>query len=704
MGSPLGDSTVRVALVGCGRVAQRVHAPLLATMPGSSLVAVVDPSADAKVVASQLNPRVDLYESLDELLDAGGFDAVCICLPTHMHAACAKKVLGAGYPVYLEKPIAATEGDAAALLDKWVESGCIAMVGFNYRFHPLHQKLKTMLDSDAVGRITAIRTIFTTPPRVLPQWKRSHAGGGGVLLDLLSHHADLAAFHTGQQPESVSAIVRSVYSDNDNAQVSWTLRNGITVQSTVSMSGAEQDRFEVVGEDGAIVVDRFRNSLIRIPRSHSATTPELCARGFGLAVNSLRALRPSQDPSFRAALSCFVEGVRTGAQSIPDLRDGWNSLSLVLAALDSASNDSILTDVCEEPALDANESYKPPIEFDNLKADLPKQKLDDPLLSVALVTITGVSSLRKVLSCLRRQTIAHQIQLLIVAPDEDTLRDLSEADQSGFHNVSKVCVGPIDDVDKAAAHATQNASSHYLCFLEDHAFPAEDWAEQILSAFEIGHWDAVGTAIENGNPASTLSWANMLMSYGEWVAAEHSGPTANVARHNTTFRCETLRREYGDSLPQMMGRDGGLLADLLARGCVFYMQPKASAEHLNPSTWRSTLQLRIGSGRLFASSRMKRERWSAPKRFLYILCGFTIPFIRFKLLRAKLMSSSARRTRIGLRAYPALIVGVTLDGVGQFLGHTIGPGKVKQKLAFFEISRIRHLNRRDKHLMSETDS
>lgn len=694
---------LRFALIGCGRVAQRVHAPLLARLPGSVLSAVVDPSADAKVIARRLNPHVALHATVDDLLANGGFDAACICLPTHMHASCGVRFLEAGYPIYLEKPIATSARDTSALLGAWRSSGQVAMIGYNYRFHPVHRRLKELLDARAVGRMTAIRTVFSTPARALPGWKRSQASGGGVLLDLLSHHADLVAFHTGERATAVSALTRSVHSEQDNAQVTWTLESGVSVQSTVSMTGAEQDRFEVIGEDGAIHVDRFRRSVTVVPRSHSATTPEMCARSIGLAMTSMRALRPTLDPSFRLALKAFIDGVREGRSPAPDLRDGWNSLSLVLSATRSASQDGLLVRVESEPddASDAiREEECPPVRSGGPAFHEAIEQTPD--LSVVLVTITGMTSLRKVMSRLRLQSNAHRIQVLIVAPDATTLDDLCESDRAGFYEVVPVLAGPIDDVDKASALALDHATAPFLTFLEDHAFPTEGWAEGVIEACRSGPWDAVGTGIENGNPGSVLSWANMLMSYGSWVAVEHAGSTTNVARHNTTFRRSTLVREYGRGLPEMMGRDGGLLADLLGRGAVYYLQPASRVEHLNPSTWRSTLQLRIGSGRLFAASRMKREKWSKPKRAMYILCGVAIPFIRFRILRDELLSSELRRARIGVKAYPALILGVLLDGFGQFLGHTIGPGQVKQDLAFFEISRARHLRWSERDLMTES--
>ena len=694
------DSHVRVALLGCGRVAQRVHAPIIARIPDASLAAVADPSADAKAIASRLNPEVRLFDSVEALIDAGDFDAACICLPTHLHAKFAVRLLDEGVPIYLEKPIATNEAETASIIEAWGPKSVPAMVGFNYRFHPVHRKVHELLRQRAVGRITTIRTLFSTPPRALPEWKKCRTSGGGVLLDLLSHHADLVMHHTGERVSSVSATTRSLYSEDDNAQVTYTLESGVLVHSSVSMTGAESDRFEIIGEDGVIQADRFRGTVTRSPRSQSATMPEMVTRSCALAMGQLRAFRTRLDPSFEPALRTFVESVRSGKAVRPDLDDGWRSLAVVLAAMESASQESQTVKVTENPkkASPAGGERSSTV----ASADSTSQSTVDeesPSLTVVLVTVTGMRGIGRVVSFLTKQTIANKLQVIVVMQHVEDIKPEEESRFAAFASHKVICVGEIDDVDRSAAIALEHAQASFMTFLEDHAFPEHEWAERIVAAANSGPWDAVGTRIENGNPGTVLSWANMLMSYGRWVAAEFSGTTLHVARHNTTFRRATLEREYGSKLTEMMGRDGGLLDDLLARGARFYQTPETCVEHLNPSTWRSTLQLRIGSGRLFASSRMKKERWSTPKRAMYIALGFAIPFIRFRLLREELLTSKARRERIGWRAYPALVVGVVLDGIGQFLGHTIGPGKVKEELAHFEISRARHLRRNERHLM-----
>ncbi len=706
MSAPSKPGRVRVALLGCGRVAQRVHAPILASLAGVELAAVVDPNADGKAAARRSNPAVDLADDAAPVLERDDIDAVVIALPTGMHADAAEAAFAASKHVYLEKPIAATARDAARVLAAHEGTDLVGMTGFNYRYHPLHVRLRETVRSGLIGEVTAVRSVFTTPARDLPVWKRRVASGGGVMLDLLSHHADLAAFLLGSPVVRVGAVGRSVQSEGDNAAATMTLESGVTVQTLVSMTGTEQDRFEVIGDAGTLIVDRFRNTLTHVPLRHTATTPEMTARALGLAGQAFRAVRPAMDPSYRPALTAFADAVRRGClgDDDPSLEDGWRSLAAVLAGERSAADGGAVVSVPDRP--DSFDEPEPAPEPTPEPEAAPVRDPDAPALSVVLVTIDRFETLRKVVHFVREQTIADRVQLMIVAPSEDTLADLTDEDREGFMELTAVPVGEITDVDMAAALALPHARAPYLAFLEDHAFPQPDWAEKIVAAFEQYGTAGVGTAIENGNPGTTLSWANMLMSYGQWVAAQHAGPTQNVSRHNVAFRADVLREEYGDDLPRMMGRDGGLLADLIRRGHSYAIDPTTHVRHVNPSTWSSTIELRTGSGRLFASSRMKREGWSPAKRLLYIAGAPAIPVIRYRLLRDELFGGGCdeRRARLGGKANGALIVGCLLDGVGQFLGHLLGPGAIKEKMAFFEMGRARHLIASEKRIMTDLDA
>jgi hypothetical protein len=201
--------------------------------------------------------------------------------------------------------------------------------------------------------------------------------------------------------------------------------------------------------------------------------------------------------------------------------------------------------------------------------------------------------------------------------------------------------------------------------------------------------------MENANPGTALSWANLLLAYGTWVEPVAGGETGSVSRHNLSYKRAVLE-QYGAELETFLGRDGGFLDRLRRDGHRFYLEPTARIHHANPSRLSSTVALRLNGGRLYGATRSRLERWSPLRRTLYVLGGPLIPLVRAGPIHHKVF-------RAGLfpRAYPALLLCLVLDGIGQMLGYALGPGASARTLAHFEVNRPRHMTKRDRHDLGE---
>ena len=143
------------------------------------------------------------YTSLDAALADPAIDALDICLPTDLHAASAAAALRAGKHVFLEKPMAANQTEAAALLDEARRSGRILMVGHLLRFLPAYQALAGELETAG-----PVRSAFFRRRCGAPTWSPRFAGAaarsGYGIFDLLIHDADYCIARWGL-PDSVRA-------------------------------------------------------------------------------------------------------------------------------------------------------------------------------------------------------------------------------------------------------------------------------------------------------------------------------------------------------------------------------------------------------------------------------------------------------------------------------------------------------------------
>lgn len=162
-----------------------------------------------------------------------------------------------------------------------------------------------------------------------------------MLLDLASYHIDLLYFLFGQAVRDVFAELRSQRSEDDSAMLQLRLADGLVVQSLFSLNAVEEDRFEVYGQAGKLMVDRYLSLEVEIldaTRKFSRSSRLLGKLRALVRTPSLlgKIVAPRREPSYRAALAHFVSAVRARRPPSPDFCDGYRSLAVITAAEESA--------------------------------------------------------------------------------------------------------------------------------------------------------------------------------------------------------------------------------------------------------------------------------------------------------------------------------------------------------------------------------
>jgi predicted dehydrogenase len=310
-------------------------------MRGVELVVVADPDAARRQAALRHAPGAIAVTDHRDAVVHPGVDAVVLCLPSWGHAEAAVAALERGKHVYVEKPMATTIADGTRVVAAWRAAGVVGMMGFNYRFNPLYEAARRHVAEGRVGELVAVRTVFTTAAREAPAWKRSRRDGGGALLDLGSHHVDLVRWVLGVEPIEVRAELRSRRTEDDTACLQLGLTNGVVVQSLFAFGAIDEERFEIHGSTGKLIVDRARHQQVVVegPTRRGRRLRRLLqtTRALGRAPYVVdKMLVPGHEPSHRTALARFVAAASTGTPVTPDLADGQASLAIVVAAESSA--------------------------------------------------------------------------------------------------------------------------------------------------------------------------------------------------------------------------------------------------------------------------------------------------------------------------------------------------------------------------------
>ncbi|MCL2286693.1 MAG: Gfo/Idh/MocA family oxidoreductase [Firmicutes bacterium] len=201
-------SQFKAAVVGLGGVSP-MHTKSLQSL-GIQIVSVCDKDpAKAKAVAKEFGAAE--YTNYVEMLDAGGFDVLHICLPHFLHAPVAVDAMQKGYHVLTEKPMATTIEDAEKMITAAKENNVCLGVIFQNRYSPGAQLIKEALESGQLGPVKGgwIRVTWHRGEGYYlnSDWRgRWATEGGGVLINQSIHSFDMMNYFLGN-PTYVSASI-----------------------------------------------------------------------------------------------------------------------------------------------------------------------------------------------------------------------------------------------------------------------------------------------------------------------------------------------------------------------------------------------------------------------------------------------------------------------------------------------------------------
>jgi predicted dehydrogenase len=205
---------MKIAFAGAGYIIN-IHAKAAQAQKDVQLAAVVEKYSDKSAVLAQKFKIKDQYHTVEELLKAGGVDALVIGTPNYLHAPQAIAALKAGVSVMVEKPMAMTVREAEKMLGASAKSGATLMVAHCWRFD--EDVLWLRNQSPRLGKI-----IRTKGYGVHTHWgpggwfTQKQFAGGGAMADMGIHALDTARFLLGDpKPVSVYAKIGTHYKDFD---------------------------------------------------------------------------------------------------------------------------------------------------------------------------------------------------------------------------------------------------------------------------------------------------------------------------------------------------------------------------------------------------------------------------------------------------------------------------------------------------------
>jgi predicted dehydrogenase len=257
---------IKIALVGCGRIAKR-HSDLLGgeQIEGASLVSVCDINHN-KALSIGDKYNVPAYFDMDKMMSSEKIDMVVVLTPSGLHAEHVVNLSKYGKHIMVEKPMALTLNDADSMISACDQSNCKLFVIKQNRFNLPVTKLRESIESNRFGKLVlgTVRVRWARHQHYYDQdeWRGTWAMDGGVLTNQASHHVDMLEWMMGDI-ESVFAKSTTALVDieaEDTAVVTLKFRNGalgIIEATTATRPKDLEGSISILGEKGSVVISGF---------------------------------------------------------------------------------------------------------------------------------------------------------------------------------------------------------------------------------------------------------------------------------------------------------------------------------------------------------------------------------------------------------------------------------------------------------------
>jgi len=201
----------RTAIIGCGGI-HKVHAAALERMDNVTYAIACD-NKEARAKASAETYGAVPETDFEKVLADPTIDVVHLTLPHYLHGPFAAKALKAGKHVLVEKPMAVTCEQARELIALSEETGKTLGVIFQNRYNPSSLKMKEILESGELGKVTCIRgrvSWYRGENYYSDDWHgRWDTECGGVMINQAIHILDLANWFIDNDPVDVQASIHN---------------------------------------------------------------------------------------------------------------------------------------------------------------------------------------------------------------------------------------------------------------------------------------------------------------------------------------------------------------------------------------------------------------------------------------------------------------------------------------------------------------
>jgi predicted dehydrogenase len=217
---------LRVAIIGCGGIANGKHLPSLKKLEQVEMVAFCDIEIKKaeKAAIEYGTPEAAVYKNYKQLLEDESIDVVHVLTPNISHAEISIASMEAGKHVMCEKPMAKSSEEAKLMVETAERTGKKLTIGYNNRFRPDSQYLHNVCKQGDLGEVYYARA-HAIRRRAVPTWGvflDEEKQGGGPLIDIGTHALDLTLWMMDNyKPKSVMGTTYHKLGQKKDAANAW---------------------------------------------------------------------------------------------------------------------------------------------------------------------------------------------------------------------------------------------------------------------------------------------------------------------------------------------------------------------------------------------------------------------------------------------------------------------------------------------------
>jgi predicted dehydrogenase len=297
-----------LGILGCGPTAEQHWVPAITRLASARLTAAYDPDSQRRRLIARAAPGCRSFDSAEALFEARVVDAVLVGSGPESRATLAVKALGAGLPVLIEPPFAASLEEAEWIREAERIVRLPLMLGYHRRWLRPVERVRKALAGGTGGEL-AVESL------------RLVAGDAGEALELLDPHLDLVRYLVDREIAAVSGR----YDPPHQIEARLVFHGGGVALCRAGPGTDPRDRITV----RAGVRAGVRAYQLRPGSARSWPAAGLPRLALDLAGTALRRASRAPDPaarSHRAMLAGFVQSVQSRVGTPPGTTDGLAAL------------------------------------------------------------------------------------------------------------------------------------------------------------------------------------------------------------------------------------------------------------------------------------------------------------------------------------------------------------------------------------------